>query len=74
MARRAPKREYREVAAGPSKYELLRLPPGWSPLDDYRAAKAAGQAATVSTQLQIDAVRATCPCPNCTASRSGLSA
>ncbi|MEV7353804.1 hypothetical protein [Kitasatospora sp. NPDC091276] len=36
MARRAPKREYREVVTGPSKSELQRPPAGWSPLDDYR--------------------------------------
>ncbi|MEV7777535.1 hypothetical protein [Kitasatospora sp. NPDC088351] len=69
MAKRTPKREYREVVTGPSKFELTRLPAGWNPLDDYRAANAAGQAPTVGARLQIDAVRATCPCSDCRARR-----
>ncbi|MFJ1755982.1 MULTISPECIES: hypothetical protein [unclassified Kitasatospora] len=74
MARRTPKREYRETGTGPSKYELSRAPAGWNPLDDYRKANAAGQAPSVGTKLQIDAVRATCSCSDCRTRRAGLSA
>ncbi|MER8099307.1 hypothetical protein [Kitasatospora sp. NPDC094016] len=59
---------------GPSKFERQRLPAGWSPLDDYRAASAAERAPSVGTLLQVDAVRSTCVCPNCTTRRADLSA
>ncbi|MFB7666876.1 hypothetical protein ACFC1R_23500 [Kitasatospora sp. NPDC056138] len=70
MARRNPKREYREVVTGPTRFELAVLPAGWNPLDDYRAARAAEQPLSVGTRLQIDAVRSTCSCRDCTARRT----
>ncbi|MER7705434.1 hypothetical protein ABTX81_21395 [Kitasatospora sp. NPDC097605] len=70
MARRTPKREYREVVTGPSKSELSLPPAGWSPLDDYRAANPAGRAPSVGSLLQRDAVLSTCPCRDCSARRS----
>ncbi|MBD0692780.1 hypothetical protein [Streptomyces sp. CBMA123] len=70
MARRNPKREYREVVIGPAKHELNQAPDGRSPLADYRAANPAGRAPSVGTLLQIDAVRSTCPCRDCTTRRS----
>ncbi|MER7705082.1 hypothetical protein ABTX81_19585 [Kitasatospora sp. NPDC097605] len=72
MARRSPKREYREVVSGPSKSESNRPPADWNPLDDYRAANAAGQAPSAGTPLQIAAVRSTCTCRDCAARRTGL--
>ncbi|MET8542600.1 hypothetical protein ABZW03_18375 [Kitasatospora sp. NPDC004799] len=74
MASRNPPRQYREVVTGPSKSESNRPPAGWNPLDDYRAANAAGQAPSAGTLLQIAAVRSTCTCPACTARRTGPSA
>ncbi|MEV7771287.1 hypothetical protein [Kitasatospora sp. NPDC086791] len=70
MARRSPEREYHEVVISPSTDEWGRAPAGWSPLDDYRRANAAGRAPSVGTALQIDAVRSTCPCRDCVARRS----
>lgn len=69
MARRTPKREYREVVTGPSKSELQQAPAGWNPLDDYRAANAADRAPSVGAFLQIAAVRSSCSCVNCVARR-----
>ncbi|MER7848932.1 hypothetical protein ABTZ03_33900 [Kitasatospora sp. NPDC096077] len=69
MARRNPKREYREAVTGLSKFERQRLPAGWSPLDDYRAARAAERAPSVGMLLQIAAVRSVCSCVGCEARR-----
>ncbi|WP_405003003.1 hypothetical protein OHV13_00225 [Kitasatospora purpeofusca] len=70
MARRAAKREYREVVTGPSKFELRRPPAGWNPLDDYRAANAAGRAPSLGTLLQIAAVQSLCACADCARRRA----
>ncbi|WP_043465284.1 hypothetical protein [Kitasatospora sp. MBT66] len=70
MATPKTKRVYREAVTGPSKRELSKAPVDWSPLADYRAANLAGRAPSVGSLLQLDAVRSTCPCPDCTARRS----
>ncbi len=70
MARRSPKREYREVVTGPAKHELNTAPEGRSLLADYKAADPEGRAPSVGTLLQSDAVRASCPCARCSACRS----
>ncbi|MGW1174042.1 hypothetical protein ACWD4P_09990 [Kitasatospora sp. NPDC002543] len=69
MARRNPKREYREVVTGPAKHEVNQPPAGWSPLADYKAANPAGRAPSVGTLLQRDAVLGSCRCRNCKARR-----
>ncbi|MEV7360311.1 hypothetical protein [Kitasatospora sp. NPDC091276] len=70
MARRNPKREYREVDVGRSKSESNRLPPGWSPPDDYRTANAASRPLSGAGELQIAAVWSWCTCPACVARRN----
>ncbi len=61
---------YREVANGPSKFELAKPKPGWSPLDDYRAAQAEDRDQSAATAMQNAAVLAFCSCPNCRPSQS----
>lgn len=69
MARRTTPKVDREVVTGPSKSELHWAPAGRNPLDDYRAANAAGRPLSVGGELQIAAVRSWCPCPACVARR-----
>ncbi|MGW4384851.1 hypothetical protein [Kitasatospora sp. NPDC004531] len=69
MATRKTPRVYRDPGPGPAKAERYRLPEGWDPLDDYRAANAAGRARTLGEAVQESAVRSSCRCRNCIARR-----
>ncbi|MFJ5233993.1 hypothetical protein ACIQBJ_29330 [Kitasatospora sp. NPDC088391] len=65
MPRRTAPRVYREVDPGPTKAEKNAPPPGWTPLDDYRQAKAEGTAPSLGSEIQKSAVLSSCTCPSC---------
>ncbi|MFG2692013.1 hypothetical protein [Kitasatospora sp. NPDC048407] len=69
MATRKTPRVYRDPEPGPSKAERYRLPKGWNPLAEYRAANAAGRAPSPGEAVQELAVRSSCRCRNCIARR-----
>ncbi|MFE6049907.1 hypothetical protein ACFQ6N_04060 [Kitasatospora sp. NPDC056446] len=72
MVRRTPKtrREYRDVLPGPSRSEQYQIPAGWNPLDDYRAANPSWRPPSIGTEFHIAAVRYSCSCARCGASRA----
>ncbi len=64
-AGRAPGND-REVPRPPKRYSLAEIPPGWSPLDDYRAAGGAAGRVAADKRCQ-EAILSRCTCANCQA-------